>query len=204
MSADEAGKREELARIEEMIAALREKQAALQAEVGGGPAPAVASSSVEARGRGIAVGRDLNHSVAITGRVEGNVYVGPVGPSPEEALRAYCEVVVSTCNHLPLRAVDVAASDPTGRPERVDLAAIYVDLDTRTPAPATAEKGKRGRGHEGIEPSETRPLRVLEAAASNRRVVILGDPGSGKSTFLSYVTLCLAGGVAVSPYTSVL
>jgi formylglycine-generating enzyme required for sulfatase activity len=196
---DDYETRQKLARIEEMIAALRQEQAALQAEVGGALAPEVADSRVEARGRGIAVGGTITNSVAISGHVEGNVYVGPVDSSPEDAVRAYCEVVVSMCSHLPLRAVDVAASDATGRPERVDLDAIYVELDTTTFTAAAVGKGERDRGRDGMEPALAQPLlglvprlRALEAAASNRRAVLLGAPGSGKSTFLRYVALCLA------------
>jgi hypothetical protein len=50
-----------------------------------------------------------------------------------------------------------------------------------------------------MEPGrETRPLPALEAAArtSERQMVLLGDPGGGKSTFVNYLALCLAGGVA--------
>lgn len=37
------------------------------------------------------------------------------------------------------------------------------------------------------------PLTLMEAANQNSRLVLLGDPGSGKSTFLAYLALCLTG-----------
>lgn len=37
-----------------------------------------------------------------------------------------------------------------------------------------------------------RPIAALEAVTGNRRVVLLGDPGSGKSTFMNHLSLCLA------------
>ena len=39
---------------------------------------------------------------------------------------------------------------------------------------------------------EAKPLSALEAVARHACVVLKGDPGSGKSTFISYFSLCLA------------
>jgi len=129
--------------------------------------------------------------VAVGGNVQGNVYVGSPPQDPAEALGIYRQVLVSACRHLPLRGVDAGASDPTGSQQRLELAQVYVDLDTKTQVPLTAkEKKKRGR-RARLEERETRPLGVLEATIGNRRLVILGDPGSGKSTFVSYLAFCL-------------
>jgi len=132
---------------------------------------------------------------AAIGAVHGNVYVGPPAQDPAEALTIYRRVLVSTCRHLPLRGVDVGASDPTGGQQRLDLAQVYVDLDTTSQVSLTEEEGEQreqrilaGERRE----RKTRPLGVLEATIGNRSLVVLGDPGSGKSTFLSYLALCLA------------
>jgi len=130
----------------------------------------------------VAVGRD----------VYGNVYVGPPTRDPAEALRIYRQALVSACRHLPLRGVDVGASDPTGGQQRLELAQVYVDLDTKTQVPLTEKEKKERTQREPLGERETRPLGVLEATISNRRLVILGDPGSGKSTFVSYLAFCLA------------
>jgi len=150
----------------------------------------VAGSGAVAQGpRAIAAGAG---GVAVGGNVQGNVYVGPPAQDPVEALRIYRQVLVSTCQHLPLRGVDVGASDPTSGQQRLDLAQVYVDLDTKTQVSLTEKEKKERKRRARLEERETRPLGVLEVTISNRRLVILGDPGSGKSTFVSYLAFCLA------------
>ena len=173
------------AQIEAMLRALLEKRATLRAEVGGSGAVAA---------------RDITGSLVITGRIEGNVYYGPVADDPGEALRIYQQVVASSCSDVPLRAVDTAAGDATGRQQGMDLAAIYVDLDTTAQVEVSAKprKGRNWAAREDVASTKIRPVRALEAVAQHRKLVLLGDPGSGKSTFVNYITRCLAAG-AVDP-----
>jgi hypothetical protein len=93
---------------------------------------------------------------------------------------------------LPLRGVDVGASDPTTGHRPLALANVYVDLDT-TSAVKTTAKDKKSRGGEpGLLEKDTRPLGALEATIANRHLVLLGIPGGGKSTFVSHLAHCLA------------
>jgi formylglycine-generating enzyme required for sulfatase activity len=155
----------------------------LKAEMGEGASGAIAQGGSVAAGAG---------GVAVRGDVHGNVYVGPPPKDYTEALRIYRRVLIQTSGRLPLRGVDVGASDPTSGQERLDLAQVYVNLDTKSQVPLTEEEKSR-RGQRALfEERETRPLGALEAAINNRRLVLLGDPGSGKSTFVNHVTLCLA------------
>ncbi|MEW6668488.1 MAG: SUMF1/EgtB/PvdO family nonheme iron enzyme [Thermodesulfobacteriota bacterium] len=109
-----------------------------------------------------------------------------------DALRKYREYVFETCQHLPMRGIDIGASDPTSGQKRMDLALIYVGLNTKTAVPG--KKGKRSKqGFRVPGDEETRPLTALEAAIQNRFMVLLGDPGSGKTTFVHHLALCLAG-----------
>ena len=162
------------------------------ADQGAAPAPTQArldGSGAIAQGSGaVAAGAG---GIAIGGNVQGNVYVGPPTQDPVKALRIYRRVMISTGRHLSLRGVDLGASDPAGGQQRLDLAQVYVDLNTTTQIPlAEEDEGERRRSRP--EQRETRPLRALEAAIEHRRLVILGDPGSGKSTFVGHLALCLA------------
>ncbi|QTA82797.1 Sulfatase-modifying factor enzyme domain-containing protein [Desulfonema limicola] len=128
---------------------------------------------------------DVNQSnVAVIGnntRIFGNVYMGEPVSDPDEALKIYCRVMTASFRNLPLRGVDLGASDP-GRGQYMELAQVYVDLNTQTQVEIEESKGSR---------EKTRLLRALEASIKNRQLVILGDPGSGKSTFVNHLALCL-------------
>jgi hypothetical protein len=66
--------------------------------------------------------------------VAGNLYVGPRPRNRQEELDIYCRVVAQACGQLPLRGVDVGASDPTAGQKPLGLANVYIDLDTRAAA----------------------------------------------------------------------
>ncbi len=132
--------------------------------------------------------------VAITGDVQGNIYIGPAAQDPATALAIYCRVLMASCQHLTLRGLDLSESDVSDAPRRLDLHQIYVDLLTGIQV-AARQRGERRRQRPAgfvTDASDTRSLRALEAIAQDRQVVLLGEPGSGKSTFLTYVAFCLA------------
>jgi len=112
-------------------------------------------------------------------------------PAEEKALQAYLKWVCRGCGYLPLRGVDIWASDPTTRQCPFELANVYISLNTKERA-AIDKKKKKIEWHGIGEERDTRPLGALEAAINNPRLVLKGDPGSGKSTFLSHLALCLA------------
>ena len=156
----------------------------------------VEGSGAAAQAGGTAAGAG---GVAVGGDVQGSIYLGPPTRDPAEALRIYRRVLVSTCCHLPLRGVDLGASDPTGAGQRLGLAQVYVDLDTKTPTPLSEqEKEERaapalpGSAPPGTRRAKPAPCAPWRPRPRNRRLVLLGDPGSGKSTFLGHLALCLA------------
>ncbi|MDA0842149.1 MAG: hypothetical protein O2857_30675, partial [Planctomycetota bacterium] len=162
-------------------------------EGSGAVAQSGSGNAVAASDRGIAIGE-----------VHGDVYVGRKPRNQKAALEAYRKVYVATCRHLPLRGIDIGASDATAGGERMDLAKVYVDLDTTSTREIESRNPKRrwqpskAEMPDGLlsipdpDEKETVPLSAIEAITSHRCSVILGDPGSGKSTFLNHLGLCLA------------
>ncbi len=177
-------------RLEELE---KEKAALLEqlrrANTGGGAAVA---GDVDTGG-GDFVGRD-QHKQTVTGGVgvqinnQGTVNIAPDPLQVEEqraegALQEYLEAVWKRCQTLPLAAL----GGEEGRSAEVQLDQVYINLDTTDKEKIAGEKDDRtGREKE-------RSVPVWEMAARHKRLVILGDPGSGKSTFVYHLASLLAG-----------
>ncbi len=99
-------------------------------------------------------------------------------------------------------------SSPTGAETNpLSLADIYISLDTRQSglvehieaALTNAAQGKldglpalKASEREVEREPETRPVSALEAMILNPCLVLTGEPGSGKSTFVNHLTYVLA------------
>ncbi len=109
----------------------------------------------------------------------------PLPPSPAlKGIDRYLKQLRVLCHALPMGAL--GGDEDTS--EEISLDQVYIDLDTETRIPLTeAEQAARAKDNQLSTPGrdgEERTLTVLEAATQTRRLVLLGDPGGGKSTFV--------------------
>lgn len=144
-------------------------------------------------------------------------YDGPAPATPAEADAIYRQVIADRCGDLPLRGIDLSSGDATSQRKSLSLSGVYIALDTQTDVMADlVERALRGeevdwqarhtgREHESDEiesllveakgDKQERPkvrrLAALEATVLNRRMVLLGDPGSGKTTFVNHLAYSL-------------
>lgn len=111
----------------------------------------------------------------------------------EEQRRRYLQRVAADLRFLPLTAVDIkAASAETPMEERLPLADVYVALDTKSRAPVNDPAGRKEARPEALGRPDEHPWSALEAVAQTPRLVLVGEPGGGKSTFVNHLAYCLA------------
>jgi formylglycine-generating enzyme required for sulfatase activity len=125
-------------------------------------------------------------SVVIGGDVYGDVYLNaaPASTASKELRTSYFTWLTSHVRALPRAGVDPLSVSEDTRAD-LDLAAVYTALMTQS-----TERGGE------LDPQSRRELRrlsALEVLNAEPHLALLGDPGSGKSTFVNFVTLCMSG-----------
>jgi formylglycine-generating enzyme required for sulfatase activity len=162
-----------------VIAGLSAEKTMLLARLSVGGAVAQGDGAVAAGGD--AAGRDLTkiefHLGAATERSDA---------AAASLHTAYLHRLIAQTELLPLRGIDPAAADSQHDPS-LKLSAVYTALQTRLP------RDGEGRFKRDPRAEEQAPGSALEQLDRHRRLVLLGDPGSGKSTFVNFVALSLAG-----------
>lgn len=132
-------------------------------------------------------------AVLVNGNNQGAINTGIIiqqgtvpGASEQDLRRAYLARILTQTNQLPL-----FAGDSTNIP--IQLSSVYTALLTQRSDQEDLIYGT-GRPHgSNLVPSSARLLSALDVLNTEKSLVVLGGPGSGKSTFVSMLALCMAG-----------
>jgi formylglycine-generating enzyme required for sulfatase activity/energy-coupling factor transporter ATP-binding protein EcfA2 len=200
-----ADSQSDLDALQRQMAALRQQMAQIEQQIS--TAGGVAVAGDVATGGGDFVGRDqvlatlADRSVIVGGNAHGLLVITGDGNKVTLAadqvpadilLQAYYRCLAGECRRLPLGVIDREFVRTSGE-QPIPLPDVYVDLDVVAPAPE--EKGderawglRLARG----EGKERTPLLEALAQPAAARAVLLGDPGSGKTTFVNYLAYLLA------------
>jgi hypothetical protein len=106
----------------------------------------------------------------------------------ESALGRYLTHVISRNRYLQLQGIRSG-----GKLVNIELDRIYITLHTTrqrlNPSGLRDPKGLEREDPKGLESAD---VKIEEALRDNLRMVVLGDPGSGKTTLMRYLALCYA------------
>ena len=190
---------------EQMLQPLRQRESQLRQQIDTGGGAAVGGSVFT--GGGPFIGRDYQRvevasgAFFVSGDIHGLTVVNQAGQQqrlapdqaqPDKLLEVYYRWLAEECRRLPLGVID-AKFVRTNVDETVPLPDVYVDLDV-VPSTPQEEETKRGwalrLARAGTDAGGRIP--ALDALAEQTRAVLIGDAGSGKTTFVNYLTYLLA------------
>jgi energy-coupling factor transporter ATP-binding protein EcfA2 len=119
---------------------------------------------------------------------------GEASAADRRFLQRYLEEVWDASFKLKLTTIDPKAISSREATE-LELASVFTDLDVQEAPDAEIERGRPRRLQRNPESStgNTGRLPVMAAISRHPRLVLLGDPGSGKSTVVNILAVCLAG-----------
>lgn len=196
----------QLAAVQAQMAKLQQQLTTHQSGSGG----LAQSGGVAAGAAGVAVRGDIRDTVILSGiqntylgsvsmlTIQSAIFQDPPAPGqidPKELLWTYLNQVVSDTGTLDLSGIDRYMVSDQGE-ARLELAAVYTALDTLRSAPVLIDEAGNTIVTEAGLPIALEHDKRQSALAfinENRSAALLGEPGSGKTTFTNFLALCLAG-----------
>lgn len=140
-------------------------------------------------------------AVFVEGDAEGDINTGDthigvqiVHQSNEEVVRLekirrrYLKRLIQKCNVVPLAAL----GGDEGLNEEIGLDKVYIALDIRPQVPLAEDERVKRQEIFSRRIQEDRALTALEAVTQQRQLVLLGEPGGGKTTFVRQLAARLA------------
>jgi hypothetical protein len=127
-----------------------------------------------------------NQTVVGNGKIENigtqnlnPVFLGAIPDSKESAeqvlFKTYLEDLQKECDKVPMAAL----GNDNSATQRVSLAQVFIGLNTTT----TKDNPEKDKEKNRYAPDKL-PVSALEAAQAEKRIVFVGDAGSGKSSFV--------------------
>ncbi|MBI3166090.1 MAG: SUMF1/EgtB/PvdO family nonheme iron enzyme [Chloroflexi bacterium] len=160
------------------------------------------AQTIKAGNYSVVIGRDMKNSVALNnsnGNQVANNITGPVtqttnvyNNAPQsssedlkiaEARIKYLRSLRKSCYSLPLTAL----GDDKNLADLVTLENVYVNLDTLSFEPGKEMPDEDPAPLERAGKKKEKPISCMEAASREKRLVLLGNAGSGKSSFVKYL-----------------
>jgi formylglycine-generating enzyme required for sulfatase activity len=184
---------------DELIAPLQAELSALQSRAEKRPAVRDLSArrgivSSIARRRDIRISGDVNRSFVINGDDNTIQFHVSFNEAGDIFLDGYYEALTADCSHLPLLTIDPRQSPSSPLEEKeIALPEVYTDLDV-TVAHRQEKENEREWGMRLARGEGEGRHTLLEAAgeAKFKRIALIGDAGSGKTSFVNYITYRLA------------
>ena len=115
----------------------------------------------------------------------------PVQPDRSALVTQYYQALRKTCQRINLSLVDVKFDELTKHMKNaVTLPVVYQEMDVVS---IRRQPEEGGEGRMSLRGDERKPLTLACAEEKHRRLVILGDAGSGKSMFMDNLAWQIAG-----------
>lgn len=112
----------------------------------------------------------------------------------QETTAQYLKMLIDRYQHLDFKGMGVSSRIPL----RLPLLQLYVPLKARTELPEGDTWDRTEANDTNIVPGES--VALLPLLQHHDGLVVLGDPGAGKTTFLRYLALTLALGLPLADH----